>query len=63
MFLFMNDISTTRYVIIILDKKYFIIGTINHWTLDRILIHGTYMVVEKDCFVALKNNIIAMLLF
>ena len=53
----MNDISTTRYVIIIIFRQntLLIIGTINHWTLNRIWIYGKYFVVEKG-FVAFKSS-------
>ena len=49
-------------VIIILDKTLLIIGTINHWNLNRIWIYGKYMVVEKG-FVEFINNNVNMLLF
>ena len=50
----MNDISTTRYVIIIMfgQDTLLIIGIINHKNLNRNMniIYGKYMVVEKEGF-------------
>ena len=51
-FLLMNDISTTRYVIIIFGQDtLLIIVTINHCNLNRIC--GKYIVVEKEGFGAI----------
>ena len=62
----MNAIFTTRYVIIVIfgQDTWLIIGTINHWNLNKIWIYGKYIiVVEKEGFGAFKNNNINMLLF
>ena len=61
----MNDIPTTIYIIIIMfgQDTLLIIGTINYWNLNRNMIYGKYMVVEKEGFGVFKNNKINMLLF
>jgi hypothetical protein len=61
----MNAIFTTRYVITIIfgQDTLLIIGTINHWNLNKIWIYEKYIVVEKQGFGALKQIILIMLLF
>ena len=62
----MNDISTTRYVIIIILDRHFINYQDNKSLKSKkIWIYGKYkiMVVEKEGFGAFKNNDINMLLF
>ena len=61
----MDDIFTTRYVIIMIfgQDTLLIIWTINHWNLSNIWIYGKYIEVEKEGFGAFKNNNINMLLF
>ena len=55
----MNDISTTRYVIINLDKHF--IHFRNNKSLNSIIM-GNIMVVEKESFIAFKINIIFIII-
>ena len=55
----MNDISTTRYVIIIIFGQ----DTINYQDNKSLKFNVKYIVVEKEGFGAFKNNNINMLLF